>query len=72
MTMAGHYKQIVEGAGAQFLRVENGIVYFRDGDGATLSLYAFACTPENVSLALKAAREPQPAGFEPLARAEGL
>jgi hypothetical protein len=34
--------------------------------GDTLTLYAFAITPENVELALKTAREPQPVGFEAL------
>jgi hypothetical protein len=67
------FKKIIESAGAEFVRVENGSVFFTDPQsGARLSLYLFALDAENVRLSLKGAREPQPIGFESLARAEGL
>jgi len=67
------YETTIEAAGAEYIGVRDGVVTFRCRESdAVLKLYAFAVTPENVSLALKAAREPQPVGFEPLARAEGL
>ena len=59
------YKTLVESAGATFIAVKDGCVFFRDGEGPTLSLYSFACTPENIRLCLKNAREPV-VGFEPL------
>jgi hypothetical protein len=50
MTMVEHFRKIVEAAGAVFLRLENGSVYFSNRIGEPeLCLYAFACTPENVS-----------------------
>jgi hypothetical protein len=54
-----NYRQIVEEAGAVFVRVDKNSVYFRDReDEVVLSLYSFALTAENVRLALKNHREP--------------
>jgi hypothetical protein len=64
------YKALIEAAGAVFIAVRDGVVYFRDGDGPTLSLYCFACTRANILLSLKNSREPQPVGFEPLLPSE--
>jgi hypothetical protein len=48
------FKRIIEAAGAEFVRVENGSVRFRDPETrAVLSLYLFACNAENVRLTLK-------------------
>jgi hypothetical protein len=57
--------------GATFIAVKDGCVSFSDdGSGdAVISLYCFACTPENIHLSLKNAREPV-VGFEPLETTE--
>lgn len=52
------FRIIVENAGAEFRGIQNGAVIFVDPQSmAMLSLYCFACTPENVRLSLKNARE---------------
>jgi hypothetical protein len=48
----------VESNGARYIGERDGIIYFRADDGPFISLYSFACTPENVRLALKNVREP--------------
>jgi hypothetical protein len=45
---------------------ENICYFWNETETRVLSLYVWACTPANVELALKDAREPQPVGFEPL------
>jgi hypothetical protein len=58
MTMESHFKKVCESAGAVFLRVERGRVYFSSFVGEPeLCLYAFACTEINVRLTLKAQAE---------------
>jgi hypothetical protein len=58
LSLSHTFKTTVEAAGGIFLRLENGTVFFcaRPGD-KELSLYAFACTRETVSLSLKAFHE---------------
>ncbi|HXP71765.1 MAG TPA: hypothetical protein VOA88_20990 [Candidatus Dormibacteraeota bacterium] len=58
------HRAIVESSGAEYIGRRDGIVYFR-ADGAVVSLYAFAVTPENVALSVKNVREPV-FDFEPL------
>jgi hypothetical protein len=53
-----HHQSLVENAGAEFLWVYEGAVFFRDRQaGAKLSLWCFACNAENILLTLKEARE---------------
>jgi hypothetical protein len=53
-----HFRQRIETAGAVFVELENGRVYFHDApDKSILSLYAFACDGENIRLAIKSQRE---------------
>lgn len=66
--MADH-KLMIEcaDANAEYLRPENGVVYFRCKEtGKTLNLYAISVSPENIQLALKSVREPEVKDFEPL------
>jgi hypothetical protein len=52
------FRQSVEAAGGHFLGVCDGVVHFAAAPGQKeLTLYAFSCTRENVSLSLKAFRE---------------
>jgi hypothetical protein len=58
MALEFQFRQRVECAGGHFLGLRAGIVYFAAAPGEkVLSLFAFACTNENVSLTLKAFRE---------------
>jgi len=68
-----HFEKIVIEAGARFLRVENGSVYFADPhDGSVLSLYASGLrSVEGVRLALKSSRE-KAAEFSPLMPTDSL
>jgi hypothetical protein len=54
-----NYKSLVERAGATFIRLRGGAVFFSDGNsGRTLSLYLAACRSiADVQFALKADRE---------------
>jgi hypothetical protein len=65
--MESDYKRLVESAGAEFVAVRNGTVFFLDPqDRARLSLYVHALRSiDDVHLALKNHREPA-LGFEPL------
>lgn len=52
------FAQICKGAGAEFVELRDGSVFFRAPESERLlSLYAFSCNIENVKLALKASRE---------------
>jgi hypothetical protein len=56
------YKTLVEAAGATFIAVKDGCVYFRDGaDSPTLSLYTTAMVDPAASR--------KPAGFYAIAEA---
>jgi hypothetical protein len=58
MSLEHVFKTTVEGAGGHFLGLRDGVVHFAAEPGErVLSLFAFACTKENVSLSLKAFRE---------------
>ena len=62
-----NYKAIIEAAGGHFISMQGNTVYFFDERGTRLlSLYVWACKRENILLALKSAREPEPADFPPL------
>ena len=57
MTIADEFRRTVESAGGHFVELKEGIVFFSSAPGdKVLSLFAFACTKENVSLSLKAFR----------------
>ena len=57
-SLDNHFRIAVENAGAEFVSVKDGCVYFRDPQtGEMLSLYCFACTAENLKLSLKDKRE---------------
>ena len=62
-------REVIERAGAVYLGVKDGSVRFRDPEtDSVLSLYIFACrTTEDVELALKSAREPQPVAIPAIA-----
>lgn len=68
-----HFEEIVTVAGARFLRVDNGSVYFADPqDGSVLSLYASGLrSVEDVRLALKSSRE-KAGEFSPLVPTDSL
>jgi hypothetical protein len=52
------FRIVIENAGAEYRGIKDGYVFFLDPQSmAMLSLYQFACTPENVRLGLKEARE---------------
>jgi hypothetical protein len=59
MALDFQFRQRVEAAGGEFLRLESGCVYFRakasvdDPAPSPIRLFAFACTTEGVRLALK-------------------
>lgn len=66
------FEQIVPAAGAQFLRIEDGSVYFQCPEtGDVLTLYVSACTVENIALTLKEARE-KSLGFPQLQLTDSL
>lgn len=51
-------REMITSAGAEFIGVFGDRIRFCDSDtGAVLSLWVFACTPENVALTLKDCRE---------------
>ena len=54
-----NYRELIEQAGAEFLAVRGGCVFFSDPvSGKSLSLYVFACrSVQDVELSLKGARE---------------
>lgn len=60
-----YFRAVIEGAGATFVGILGGCVLFRDGNGPVMRLYASALTRENVLLAIKNQREPQPQDFQP-------
>jgi hypothetical protein len=69
------FKKLIEAAGGVYIGTRGNSVLFRDPQSGNqvLSLYCFALrSTKDVALALKAAREPQPIGFESLERAEAL
>jgi hypothetical protein len=52
------FRQRIASAGAHFVALEDGKVYFQDTpDKPVISLYAFACDRENIRLAIKSQRE---------------
>jgi hypothetical protein len=58
MSLEHQFRQRIECAGATFVKLENGMVYFQDTpDKPIISLYAFACDRENIRLAIKSQRE---------------
>jgi hypothetical protein len=71
-SLDNYFRNVIEGAGAVFVAVLDGSVLFRDGDGPVMRLYCSAVTRENVQLAIKNQREPQPQDFEPLLKSEAL
>jgi hypothetical protein len=55
---ARDFKLLIERCGAEFLGVEAGTILFRGGPNEPVcSLYPFACTEENIRLALKSELE---------------
>jgi len=68
MNTTSDYKATVESAGAHFISNDvsrNTVFFWNEDKTRVLSLYTHACTPENVRLTLKDAREPV-VDFEPL------
>ena len=58
MSLEHQFRQRIECAGATFVKLENGMVYFQDTpDKPIISLYAFCCDRDNILLAIKSQRE---------------
>jgi hypothetical protein len=67
-----HFRDVIENCGAIYLQTIDGAVFFRDRQtGAKLSLWAFACTRENILPTLKESRE-RVLDFPPLQKSEAL
>ena len=71
-SLESYFRSVIERAGGVFVAVLDSTVYFQDGDGPVMRLYASAVTRENIVLAIKNAREPQPQDFQPLEKSEAL
>lgn len=58
VSMEHIFRQRIESAGAVFVKLQDGKVYFRDApDKPVISLYAFCCDHTNIHLAIKGQRE---------------
>jgi hypothetical protein len=61
---AESFRLLIERAGGELVGVKNGEILFRaDADSPVCSLYPFACTEENVRLALKSVAEAKKAAM---------